>query len=303
MCKKFSSSHLFILFFYLLPLLGATNWLGALPNPDFLVFSKNPLFSLHLTQRRRITHWEKLFQTRYAKRFRIWLERSQKYVPLMKHIFETNNLPLELVYLAMIESGFSAKALSSAGALGYWQFMYKTGTRFGLRKSSWFDERMDFEKSTFAASQYLKFLYRKFGDWYLALAAYNMGENRLSGFIKKYKTRDFWQLAQKYDFPKETAHYVPQFIATIKIVKNPRHYGFKRIRVRTPHHFEVFHLKGGINLRALAFHIDESFRHIQALNPSLLCKTLPLNIDSWPLRIPKGTSFKVTRYLISLKTI
>ena len=202
--------------------------------------------------------------------------------------------------MVMIESGFSAKALSSAGALGYWQFIYKTAERFGLRKSSWFDERMDFEKSTMAASQYLRFLYQKFGDWHLAVAAYNIGETRLSEFIKKYKTRDFWQLAQKYDFPTETAHYVPQLIASIRIVKNPSRYGFKRIKAKAPHSFEVFHLQGGINLRALAFHINESYKRIRELNPSLLCQTLPADIESWPLRIPKGKSFQVTRYLSSL---
>ena len=257
----------------------------------------DPFSDLPLTHNYWVEQWIRAFQSRYSGRFRTWLERSYRYTPMMKEIFKKQNLPEDLVYLAMIESGFSPKAISSAQAVGYWQFIKATASRFGLRETPWLDERRDFEKSTYAASRYLRFLYKHFGDWYLAAAAYNMGEQKLSRLIRKYKTKNFWSLAQKYDFPYETAQYIPQLIAAITIAKAPSLYGFNYLEIKQPHTYEVFYLPGGTNLRALANYIKQPYKKIKNLNPALLSDHIPKYMENWRTRIPKGSSKKVSQYV------
>ena len=268
---------------------------ASLQKPNIVLiqpFSDFPIFNNQWVQ-----NWIKLFQNSYSDRFRIWLKRSYSYVALMQAIFEEEGLPRDLVYIAMIESGFSAHAVSSAKAVGYWQFLSPTAERFGLKKTSWLDERKDFEKSTIAAAQYLKFLYKKFGTWHLAVAAYNMGEQRLSSFIKKYKTNNFWHLAQKMDFPTETAQYIPQLIAAITIAKTPSLYGFNYLKTKLAYEYEIFYLPGGTNLRTLAQYIKYPYRQIKNLNPSLLIDVLPHSLEDWGIRIPKGTSQQVSNFI------
>jgi len=244
-----------------------------------------------------VQKWIHFFQHKQPNRFRTWLERSYRYVPMMQRIFQQVGLPQDLVYMAMIESGFSAKAISPAKAVGYWQFISETGQRFGLRQTSWLDERRDFEKSTIAASRYLKFLYKKFGNWYLTIAAYNMGEQRLARLIKKYQTTNFWHLCRKSDFPHETAHYVPQLIASITIARAPALYGFHYLKVHMPHEYEVFYIPGGTNLQALAKHINYPYRAIKNLNPALLTDYIPSNLDNWRMRIPMGTGPTISHFI------
>ncbi|MDE0517957.1 MAG: lytic transglycosylase domain-containing protein [Bdellovibrionales bacterium] len=257
----------------------------------------DPFSDLPLVHNYWVEQWIQAFQSRYSSRFRLWLERSYRYIPMMKEIFKKQNLPEDLAYLAMIESGFSSGAISSAQAVGYWQFIKATASRFGLREASWLDERKDFEKSTYAASQYLRFLYKQFGDWYLAAAAYNMGEQKLTRLIKKYKTKNFWSLAQKYDFPYETGQYVPQLIAAITIAKAPPLYGFNYLKIKEPYTYEIFYLPGGTNLRLLASYIKEPYKKIKTLNPALLRDSIPRYIEHWRTRIPKGSSKKVSQYV------
>ena len=258
---------------------------------------KNPFSDLPIIHNYWVERWIRVFQSVYSDRFRIWLERSYRYIPGMKEIFKEYNVPSDLVYLSMIESGFSPHAVSSAKAVGYWQFIKPTALRFGLQKNQWLDERKDFEKSTEAACRYLKFLYTQFEDWYLAAAAYNMGEQRLNRLIKKYKTKDFWALAQKYDFPRETAQYIPQLIAAITIAKAPSLYGFNYLRIKTPHNYEIFYLPGGTNLRTLASYIKEPYKKIKTLNPALISDRIPSHIENWRTRLPRGSSKKVSQYI------
>lgn len=257
--------------------------------------------SSHLprTYNYQVEQWVQIFQSRYSKSFRIWLERSYRYTPMMKNIFKQQNLPTDLVYLAMIESGFSSKAISPAKAVGYWQFIKPTALRFGLRKSHWLDERRDFEKSTYAAGQYLQFLYKQFGDWFLAAAAYNMGEKKLSRLIKKHKTKNFWSLSKKYDFPRETAQYIPKFIAALTITRAPALYGFNHLRIKTPYKYEIFYLPGGTNLRTLAAYIKQPYKKIKTLNPDLLSDRIPSHMENWRTRLPKGSSKKASQYISS----
>ncbi|WP_461209785.1 LysM peptidoglycan-binding domain-containing protein [Desulfocurvus sp. DL9XJH121] len=173
------------------------------------------------------------------KNFERWLERSSKYLPYVRRVFAERGLPHDLVYLPFVESGYNPLAGSRAGAKGMWQFMPFTGKKFGLKVGWWVDERYDPYKSTQAAADYLSALYDEFGDWYLALAAYNAGEGRVARAIKRTGCDDFFELSQKkqnrwrrgrrlYYLPKETRYYVPKLLAVIKIVRNLDSLGFTR---------------------------------------------------------------------------
>ena len=157
---------------------------------------------------------------------KIYLERSARYLPIMKTVIRDAKLPDDLVYVALIESGFSPKAHSRSNAVGYWQFIYGTGKRYGLRIDGYVDERRDPVLSTHAAVNYFKDLYSLFGSWPLALAAYNTGEYRVNRAVLKYYNRDYWYLISKKAIPRETRNYVPKLIAAIRIANNPAKYGF-----------------------------------------------------------------------------
>ena len=293
---KTVSRYFLFLFFIILICFSHFNLSAqVLGRKNFIL--NDPFSDLPITHNYWIEQWIRVFQNNYSDRFRIWLERSYCYTPMMKEIFKSQNLPSDLVYLAMIESGFLSNAVSSAKAVGYWQFIKPTALRFGLRKSHWLDERRDFEKSTYAASRYLQLLYRQFGDWYLAAAGYNMGEKKLSRLIQKHKTKNFWELAQKYDFPTETAQYIPQLLAAITIAKAPALYGFNYLRIKNPYNYEIFYLPGGTNLRALASYIEQPYKKIKILNPALLTDRIPKYMENWRTRIPMGSGKKVSQYV------
>jgi hypothetical protein len=154
------------------------------------------------------------------------LDRSTRYLPMIKKIFREYGLPDDLAYLAMVESGFNPKACSPAGAKGMWQFIKGTGRRYGLVINRQVDERFNPEKSTHAAARYLRDLYEQFGSWYLAAASYNCGEKRVERELRKSSYRNFWQLSANKCLPDETKNYVPQMIAATIIAKNPQKYGF-----------------------------------------------------------------------------
>jgi hypothetical protein len=173
----------------------------------------------------RVIHYMVYFQNEGRRSFSIWLERSGKYIPLMKNILSQRGMPTDLVYLAMIESGFNVKAESHAAAVGPWQFIKPTATRYGLRVDVWVDERMDPKKSTVAAADYLSDLYAMFQSWELAAAGYNCGEDRVQAAIDKYQINDFWQISE-YTLPTETKNYVPKLMAALIIARSPEKYGF-----------------------------------------------------------------------------
>jgi len=178
-----------------------------------------------------VQKWLDYFQSkRGAVHMQTYLERSTKYIPTMKKILRENGMPEDLVYIALIESGFGSSAKSHAGAVGYWQFIAPTGRRYGLQINSLLDERKDPFKSTLAAVKYFRSLYNVFGNWYFAFAAYNGGENRMFRVLMKHDSRDFWTIAEtKKMLPKETANYIPKFIAARMIAKNPEKYGFTKL--------------------------------------------------------------------------
>lgn len=230
-----------------------------------------------------------LFQNQQRKSFSIWLSRSSKYLPLMQRELKEAGLPQDLAYLAMIESGFNQKAYSRADASGLWQFIPGTGTLYNLEMNRYLDERRDAEKSTKAAVKFLSELYDSFGDWHLAVAAYNAGPGKISKGIEKYNVNDFWTLAE-YDYlAMETKRYVPKLIAAIIIAKNPEKYGFTDIQFEQPSPFETIDVGPGMPLDAVALISNCDTKTICQLNQELSTDKTPANKTSYRIKIPKGT--------------
>ncbi|EMG38212.1 LysM repeat-containing protein [Desulfocurvibacter africanus PCS] len=203
------------------------------------------------------------------KAFELWLERSQQFLPYVRQVFRERGLPEDLVFLPFAESGYNAWAYSRAGAAGMWQFMPFTGRKFGLTVDWWSDERRDPYKATHAAADYLTVLHNMFGDWYLALAAYNAGEGRISRALRKSGTDNFFDLAKdRRLLALETRDYVPKFLAIIKIVKNLESLGFKPLNWNEAPQLETVEVQGGTDLLAMSTSCEIDWKEFQKLNPS-----------------------------------
>lgn len=257
----------------------------------------NLIFDYPVTYNARVRKWIKYFQTAGRPSFRRWLERSSRFIPAIQEELEKSNLPLDLAYVAMIESGFSSSALSHASALGMWQFIAPTGQRYGLNIEWWIDERRDFDKSTKAAIAYMTDLYGQFGSWYLVAASYNMGENGVRRVIRRHKTNSFWELADRGAIPEETRNYVPKMLAAMLIAKAPALYGFRDLQFQVPYAFDVIEVPGGTDLINLAGHLGVSERSLTELNPELLKAFIPREVKSHRIRIPKGSKIAVSQYV------
>jgi membrane-bound lytic murein transglycosylase D len=228
------------------------------------------------------------FSITVKKHFQQWLARSGKYMSLMKSILRENYMPEDLVFLALIESGFNPKAYSLAQASGPWQFIRGTAARYGLRVDQWVDERRDPVKSTEAAAAYLKDLYGMFGSWPLAMASYNAGEGNVARAITRTGgVQDFWKLRKTRYMPSETKDYVPKFIAARMIAQNPDNFGFKDLEYDQPFVFEEVQLDHCTDLRTVALCCGVSLEEIKDLNPELIKGCTPPN-RTYTLRIPKG---------------
>jgi membrane-bound lytic murein transglycosylase D len=245
-----------------------------------------PEYDIPVVQNAKVETWLNYFQGRGAKWFRIWMERSGRYIPFMRQILREHGLPEDLVYLAMIESGFSSRAYSRARAVGHWQFMRATGKRYGLRVNFWIDERRDPEKATVAAARHLKDLYDQFQDWKLAAAAYNAGAGRISRAMRRYRTEDFWEIAKHRHLALETRNYVPKLIAAAMIAKDPARYGFEDIELQEPLQFDKIVVRRPVNLRKLADKTNVEFEDLWYLNPELNHAVTPPNSETYELRVP-----------------
>lgn len=255
------------------------------------------IFDLPVTYNHRVTKWVHYFQKSGHKWFRTWLERSTKHMPYIQNELAQAGLPQDLGYMVMIESGFNSNAISTADAVGPWQFIEATGKRYGLRVTPWLDERRDLEKSTRAAIRYLTDLHREFKSWYLVAASYNMGENGLRRQVQKHATHDFWKLAEKKAIPQETIDYVPKILAAMLIAKAPSLYGFRDIPVHQPLTYDRLAVPGGVHLNSLANLIGVTHRALEELNPSLLRKQVPPNYSKFIVKLPKGSAILVTQGL------
>ncbi len=215
------------------------------------------------------------FSTERKEVIRRYLARSTRYLPMIKEVFRENGLPEDLAYLAMIESGFNAKAYSPAHACGMWQFIRGTGARYGLSLDSYVDERRDPEKSTKAAAKYLLDLYKQFGSWYLAAASYNCGEGRVQKELNRSNHKNFWELSDNQCLPTETKNYVPQLIAATIIAKNPEKFGFKGIPYLPALAVDKVQVKEPTSLQAAAVAVNVPVEEVQSLNPELLRGVTP----------------------------
>ncbi len=229
-----------------------------------------------------------LFQTKADTFFTNSLARSQVYEDMMKRIFREKNLPEELFYLALIESGFNPYALSRAKASGIWQFMTKTAKRFGLKVDKWVDERRDPEKSTYAAAEYLKSLHEMFNCWYLATASYNAGEGKILQAMKKANSQDFWEISKQRYLKRETKEYVPMFLAAMIIAQDPQKYGFSHVNYYPPLLYEKVAVPPGTRLDRIARAAEIGLAEIQALNPSLRTDKTPPDGAPFDIKLPPG---------------
>ena len=218
------------------------------------------------------------------------LARSGKYRSMMAEILRSEGLPDKLVYLALIESGFSTHAYSRAQALGPWQFMRATAIQYGLTINSWLDERRDPVLSTRAAAAYLKDLHEKFGEWFLAAAAYNAGEGRVGTALQRSKTNDYWLLRQERKHLKlETRDYVPKFVAAALIARQPERYGFEEISYEAPMEYDEVTLNHPLRLETVARLANTEVDIIKELNPALLHNFTPPTDGGFRLRLPPGS--------------
>jgi membrane-bound lytic murein transglycosylase D len=219
------------------------------------------------------------------------LIRSGRYRDMIARIFREQGVPQDLIYLAQAESGFHPLALSRARARGMWQFMSSRGVGYGLRRSWWVDDRQDPQKSTKAAARHLKDLYNQFGDWYLAMAAYNSGPGNVQQAVHRTGYVDFWELYKRNVLPMETKNYVPIILAMTIMSKNPSQYGLDSLQLEPPEKYDVVRVNYPVDLRLVAECVDAPVEELVDLNPSLLRRVTPKD-QAFDLHVPEGTKEK-----------
>lgn len=235
-----------------------------------------------------VDKWIAYFTGNGRDLMRTYLERSSRYLPMMRNVIRESGLPEELVYVPLIESGFSSKAHSRANAVGYWQFIASTGRRYGLRINGFVDERRDPVLSTRAAVEFFKDLYSLFGSWHLALAAYNAGEYKINRVVLRYYNRNFWHLVKKKGLPSETKNYVPKFIAAVRIASDPQKYGFSQLAWQESLNYDVVPVLKPLSLKKLTQVLGLSYEQLKNLNPAYKGEYVPVYARDMVLRVPIG---------------
>jgi len=244
------------------------------------------MYDMPIVLNDRVKKWIIYFQTSARKNFERYLARSGLYIPIMEKIIAEEGVPHDLVYLPLIESGFSDRAYSYAHAAGFWQFMSYTAKQWGLQRNWWYDERYDFEKSTRAAARYLKFLHGMFDDWRLALTAYNGGPGNVNKMIRRNKGKTYWDWKIRN---RQMRNFVPKYMAAAIIAKEPERYGFEPIRMESLQ-WEVVSIDRAVYLKDIAASTGVSVRKIKELNPAIRREYTPPDTKSFKLRIPPGKS-------------
>lgn len=252
-----------------------------------------PSWDIPITFNDAVDRWLAYYQTRGRRHLQVHLIRAGRYEPMLRAILRDHGLPEDLVYLSMIESGYDPNAYSSAHAVGLWQFLRSTGRRYGLRISFWVDERRDPILSTRAAAAHLAHLHEEFGSWYLAAAAYNGGRGRVARSIRRSGSRDFWTLARRGYFPRETRDYVPKLIAVALIAKQPERYGFA-VATASPLSYDVVSVPDATSLDVIAEAAGVDVAEVWELNPQLIRGVTPPG-ERYFVRLPPhtATSFAV----------
>jgi membrane-bound lytic murein transglycosylase D len=218
------------------------------------------------------------------------LTRAGQYQDMIQRVLKEEGVPQDLIYLAQAESGFHPLALSHSGARGIWQFMASRARGYGLQRNWWVDDRQDPEKATRAAARHLKDLFNQFGDWYLAMAAYNSGPGMVQSAVKRTGYADFWELYRRNVLPKETRNYVPIILAVTIMAKNPGQYGLDELVREKPIPYDSVKIDYAVDLRLVAECVDATAADLQDLNPSLLRMTTPK--EGFDLHLPVGSKEK-----------
>lgn len=253
------------------------------PMPPY--FGALPVIANH-----EVEFWMSYFKTRGRNTFMKWLVRAEAHREIVDPILKAEGMPPELVYLAMVESGFSNTAASNKRATGTWQFMSGTARLYDLKINHWVDERRDPVKSTLAAARYLRDLYTQFGDWYLAMAAYNAGPGKVKGAIRKAKSRDFWDLIRTPYLRLETKHYVPKVLAALNLATHPKQHGFDYVpdpNDITPKTSVA--IDNPVAIPELARHLEIPVKLVKKWNPELNQEiTPPTRTNPYSLRLPQS---------------
>jgi len=242
----------------------------------------------------KVATWVHLFTTSRKGFMEGALSRGTQYLPMVRQVFAEEGLPMDLAYLALIESGFKNAAKSRAAAVGMWQFIRATGKSYGLDNNAWIDERQDPVESTRAAARYLKRIYESRGDWYLAMAGYNCGPGKVDKAVAALGTKNYWDLCRSKYMPPDTRHYVPQILAAILVGRNPEKYGLT-VNQMTPFAFEKVEVDRMTSLRAIAKFAQADVERLKELNPELLRGSTPPGRHT--LKVPPGTGITVARAL------
>jgi membrane-bound lytic murein transglycosylase D len=249
---------------------------------------KNTHSDLPLMMTDQVAGYISYFSGRGRGVFERAFARSGRYHDMIVKTLKEEGVPQDLIYLAQAESGFHPLAVSRAGARGIWQFMASRARGYGLYHNMWVDDRQDPEKSTRAAARHLKDLYNQFGDWYLAMAAYNSGPGTVQAAVKRTGYADFWELYRRNVLPKETRNYVPIILAVTIMAKNPSQYGLDSVAMDHPADYDTVTIDYPVDLRLVAECVNSTPDELQDLNPSLLRLTTPRQ-GTLALHLPAGT--------------
>ncbi|MGK2906497.1 MAG: LysM peptidoglycan-binding domain-containing protein [Desulfuromonadales bacterium] len=259
-------------------------------DPGQVLAHEEPVYDFPVVENDKVRYYLDYFSGKGKNTFRTWLERSGHYLPMMHDIFAEAGLPKDLAYLAMVESGFNDKAYSWANAVGPWQFIESTGQHYGLQNDWWHDERRDPEKATRAAASFLSDLYTAFdGDWYLAVASYNAGPGKLRQAVKRYNSRDFWELCRGEYLQDETKNYLPKLLAVLMIAKQPEKYGFVDLEYHEPISYDTVPLPSSTDLAVIARLSGSDYELIKKLNPELKRWSTPPDAKDYLVRLPAGS--------------
>ncbi len=258
-------------------------------------------FHVPIVRNEKVEPHIRFFNVAIRDRFEKWLERLGSYWPHVESIFREFDLPSDLVYLSLVESGFNPHAYSRAKATGPWQFMKGTARLYGLRVDDYVDERRDPIKSTVAAARYLRDLYDLFGTWPLALAAYNAGEGKVQRALEKTRAESFWEIAQTRHLRRETKDYVPRYFAATIIAKNPDEYGFSSLNSDL-HRYEEVAVRRPLHLSDVAKASGVPLAELRRLNPELRKDVTPPSDPVYFLKVPVDMKERIEQSLDRVPT-
>ena len=257
-------------------------------------------YNFPIVMNAKVRHFISYFSTVRNRFMHRSLARSHRYLGMMRKILRDHDIPEELAYMVLIESGFTTHAYSRARACGPWQFISATGRRYGLKINPWVDERRDPVKATYAAAAYLCDLYTMFDSWYLAAAAYNAGEGKIQRAMRRHKTDDFWQMTRFSYLARETKEYIPKLIAAIMIAKEPEKYGFTDIEYQEAFNYDLVKVDDATDLKVLAWAAGVQVKDISKLNPELTYWCTPPKVKNYELRVPNGCGERCLSAMVDL---